>query len=73
MSGYITVNVDVDIELEDIDTDDLVEELDRRGVETDLSGDLSDDIRLMYEKYVLGKPIDEELRNFFWKSIGKMV
>lgn len=28
--GYVTVSVDVDVDLSDIDTEDLVEELNRR-------------------------------------------
>ena len=31
MSSYITVNTDVDIYLDEIDTDDLVQELNSRG------------------------------------------
>lgn len=66
------VSVEVDIELDQIDTEDLVEELERRGVETDLGQNITEDIRGMYDKYILGKSIDEELRNLFYKTIGRI-
>ena len=72
-SRPVTVSVDVDVYLDDIDTDDLIEELESRGVQTDSGASVEEELRAMYDKYVLGKPIDEELRQLFWKVLGRMV
>lgn len=67
---YVTVDVEVD--MSDFDTEDLMEELSRRGKDVDGAGDLTPDVVKLYERYTLGKPIDDELREIFWKVLGRI-
>lgn len=68
----ITTEVDVDIELRDFDTDDIVEELEARGVQ--LASDHKQLIRTMYESYQRGdhNTVDNLLRELFVETIGRI-
>lgn len=66
---YTTVNVDVDVDLSDFDTDDLVEELEGRGVTFDTTGkELLEKIYLLRR---MGKPFEAELDQMLWACLGK--
>ena len=68
------VDVDVDVDLDDFDDDELLEELERRNIQPNGWSDpnqTQDLIYKMYEKVCLNKNIDEELREFFWRTIGR--
>jgi hypothetical protein len=75
MSRYITVSkeVDVDIDMEDFDTDELVEELERRGAGTTDYGDGKDVLQAIYEKRRLGKDYQTELDKLIWLGLGKII
>lgn len=66
--------VEVDIDLDDFDDDELIDELERRNIQVSSWEDpdaTKDLVYKMYEKKRLGQNIDEELREFFWRSIGR--
>ena len=67
---YVTVQVD----LCDIDTADLVNELESRGgTELAISDDLHTIIRNLYEKRRNGKDYQPELDQLIYLSLGKIV
>ena len=76
--GYVTVNVDVDVDLYDIDTDELVEELERRGVAlSDNDWDDGDDnknlLNIIYEAKRLGKDYERELDLLIFRVLGRII
>lgn len=71
--AYITTEVEVD--LDEFSDDELLEEIERRNiqpadhwVDPDVTREL---INKMYEKTRLKQDIHEELREFFWCTIGR--
>ena len=72
---YITVNTDVDIDLYDIDTEDLIDELERRGKET--SKQLNFEHRELIEKIWMnrrtGKGYQAELDQLIYNVLGKVI
>ena len=69
MYKTITTEVEIDVDLEDFDTDDLVEELKLRG-EFDDSKELIDSI---WQKRRLGKDFKTELDELIYHTLGKIV
>jgi hypothetical protein len=69
----IYTEVEVDVDLDDFADDDLIEELERRGIQLEMNHpeELRQLIEKMYQKCGLNQNIDEELREFFWRSIGR--
>jgi hypothetical protein len=71
---YITVNTDVDIDLYDIDTEDLIEELERRGREPSETVNL--EFKEMVEKIWMnrrtGKAYQAELDQLIYAVLGKI-
>jgi len=65
--------VEVDIDLEDFDTDELVEELERRGSGTVDYGDGKDVLMSIYEKRRLGRDYQQELDQLIWLGLGKVL
>ncbi len=65
--------VEVDVDLGDFETDDLIEELDSRGVGTGEFGDGKDILMSIYEKRRLGKDYQTELEQLIWLGLGKVV
>lgn len=51
MSRYKTVytEVEVDVDMSDFDTDDLIEELEKRGLDYNIKGVDADEMRLLLE------------------------
>ena len=65
--------VEVDVELEDFETDELVEELERRGSGTVDYGDGKEVLEAIYQKRRLGKDYQQELDQLIWLGLGKIV
>ena len=72
---YVTIEkyIDIDVDMEDFDTDDLITELERRGAGTTEYGDGKDILQSIYEKRRLGKDYQEELDQLIWLGLGKIV
>lgn len=71
---YKTVykEVEVDVDLTDFDTDDLVEELESRGtLPADQGGVASELINAIYEKRRVGKDYQIELDALIYTVIGR--
>jgi hypothetical protein len=65
---YRTVEVEVDIDLADFDTEDLVEELESRGHSVDPQGLLT----RIYEQRKMGHCYERELDDLIWQVLGRM-
>lgn len=73
MYKTIYTEVEVDVNLSDFDTDDLIEELESRGAGSGEFGDGKDVLRLMYEKRRLGQDYQTELDQLIWLGLGKVL
>ena len=73
MYKTIYKEVEVDVELDDFDTDDLIDELERRGCGTVNHGDGREVLQTIYEKRRLGKDYQTELDQLIWMGLGKVV
>ena len=73
MYKTIYTEVEVDVDLGDFDTDDLIEELESRGAGTTNYGDGTDFLRTIYEKRRLGQDYQTELDQLIWLGLGKIV
>jgi hypothetical protein len=73
--SYVTIEkyIDIDVDMEDFDTDDLITELERRGAGTTEYGDGKDILQAIYEKRRLGKDYQQELDQLIWLGLGKIV
>ena len=69
--SWKTINVDVDVDLSDFDTDDLIEELQSRGKEPTLNDNLL--IRKIYENRRMGKDYQADLDALIYNTIGKII
>jgi hypothetical protein len=65
--------VEVDVDLSDFDTDDLVEELESRGVGTSEFGDGKEILQTIYEKRRLKQDYQAELDQLIWMGIGRVL
>ncbi len=73
MYKTIYTHVEVDVDLSEFDTDDLVEELESRGAGTTEYGDGRDILLSIYEKRRLGKDYQTELDELIWLGLGKVL
>ena len=77
MGRYITVTADVEVDLSDIDTDDLIDELETRGRDYNTNGVDADEMRNLLEKIWLnrrtGKDYQNELDKLIYGVLGKIV
>ena len=64
----ISTEVDVDIDLSDFDTEDLIEELERRGSVGSEYGDGKEILQAIYVKRRLGKDYQTELDQLIWQG-----
>ncbi len=73
--NYRTIykEVEVDVDLSDFDTEDLVDELESRGAGTAEFGDGKDILEIIYEKRRLGKDYQPELDKLIWLGLGKVL
>lgn len=74
-SVSVETYVTVDVELDDITTDDLIEELESRGqiVGTARYGETTDQLIKIYELRRTGKAYETELDNYIYDVLGKVV
>lgn len=64
----------VDVDLDDFDTDDLIEELEKRGKGFEVDSHTpSELVTAIYEKRRLGKDYQRELDDLIYIAIGKVV
>lgn len=69
MGRYVTVDVDVD--LSDFDTEDLIDELESRGKDYE-TFETCEVIRQIYEKRRIGKDYQRELDWLIYDVIGRI-
>lgn len=71
----ISTEVDVDIDLSEFDTEDLIEELESRGagIGVDSFGDGTEVLQTIYQKRRLGKDYQQELDELIWLGLGKII
>ena len=70
----IDVWTTVEVDLEDFDTDDLIEELERRNKGLDVPGNSGTELlTAIYEKRRLGQDYQRELDELIYVAIGKIV
>jgi hypothetical protein len=73
VSRTVYQEVEVDVDLSDFDTDDLIEELESRGSGVAEYGDGVEILQAIYEKRRLGKDYQKELDQLIWQGLGKIV
>ena len=73
MYKTIYTEVEVDVNLGDFDTDDLIEELESRGSGATDYGDGKEVLQIIYEKRRMGQDYQEELAQLIWLGLGKIV
>ena len=73
MYKTVYTEVEVDIDLSDFDTDDLIEELESRGSGTMNYGDGTDVLRAIYEKRRLRQDYQQELDHLIWLGLGRVL
>jgi hypothetical protein len=66
----IYTEVEVDVELDDFDTSDLIEELERREVSVSLEN--KDLVQKMLEQQHMGKDIQPLLNELYWNILGRI-
>ena len=66
--------VEVEVDLDEFDTDDLIEELARRGKGMDISSQSGTELlTAIYQKRRLGQDYQHELDQLIYLGIGKIV
>jgi hypothetical protein len=71
--------VEVEVHLDDFDTDDMIDYIERKGYTVFQSvgnlpmGDPADELRLIWEAMYLGKPYDEMVRKFVSDHTGRFL
>ena len=78
MYKTITTEVEVDVDLGDFDTDDLIEELERRGRDYNTHGVDADEMRTLLEHIWLKRRLDRqdyetELNSLIYGVLGRIV
>ena len=73
MYKTIYTEVEVDVNLSDFETDDLIEELESRGSGVMDYGDGKEVLQAIYEKRRLGLDYQTELDQIIWLGLGKFI
>lgn len=75
MGRYITISreVDVDIDMEDFNTDELIAELQRRRSDISQSYDATQLLAIIFEKRRLGKDYQTELDELIYQNLGRII
>ena len=73
MYKTIYTEVEVDVDLGDFDTDDLIEELESRGAGATDYGNGKDILMAIYEKRRLGQDYQTELEQLIYLGLGRIV
>jgi hypothetical protein len=70
------VNIDVDVDLTDFDTDELISELESRGHDYNTHGVDGDEARVLMEQVYqarrAGQPYEASLDKLIWYVLGRM-
>lgn len=70
----VYTEVEVDVELGDFETDDLIEELEKRGRGFEVASNTGTElITIIWEKRRSGKDYQQELDQLIYMGIGKIV
>ncbi len=70
----VYTEVEVDVDLEDFDTEDLIDELERRGRGFDIDNQYPTDlVNEIYQKRRLGKDYQRELDELIYTTLGKVL
>ena len=72
MYKTISTEVEVDVDLSEFETDDLIEELDSRGHSSEF-GVGREVLNTIYEKRRSGKDYQTELDQLIWLGLGRIV
>lgn len=72
---YRTVytEVEVDVDISDFETDDLIEELENRGQTFTTGTNCGELLESIYQKRRLGKDYEAELDQLLWQGLGKVL
>ena len=73
MYKTIYTEVEVDVDLSEFDTDDLIEELESRGAGAGSFGDGKEILQVIYEKRRLGQDYQTELEQLIWLGLGRVI
>lgn len=73
MYKTIYTEVEVDVDLGDFDTEDLIEELESRGAGATDYGDGKDILMAIYEKRRLGQDYQTELEALIYLGLGRII
>jgi hypothetical protein len=73
MYKTIYTSVEVDVDLSEFDTDDLIEELESRGAGATDYGDGKEILQAIYEKRRMNKDYQQELDQLIWLGTGRIV
>jgi hypothetical protein len=73
MYKTIYTEVEVDVNLSDFETDDLIEELESRGAGATDYGDGKEILLTIYEKRRLNRDYQQELDQLIWLGLGKVI
>lgn len=73
MYKTVYTEVEVDVNLGDFETDDLIEELESRGAGATDYGDGKEILQTIYEKRRLGQDYQFELDQLIWLGLGRFV
>ena len=73
MYKTIYTEVEVDVDLSDFDTDDLIEELESRGAGATDYGDGKEILEAIYERRRLGQDYQTLLDQLIWLGLGRFV
>jgi len=73
MYKTIYTSVEVDVDLSEFDTDDLIEELESRGAGATDYGDGKEILQAIYEKRRMNKDYQQELDQLIWLGTGRII
>jgi hypothetical protein len=74
MYKSVYVEAEVEVDLSDFETDDLIEELEIRGAgTTEGYGDGKEVLQAIYEKRRMNKDYQQELDQLIWMGLGKVL
>jgi hypothetical protein len=73
MYKTIYTEVEVDVDLSDFDTDDLIEELESRGSAVMDYGDGKEVLESIYQKRRLGQDYQTELETLIYLGLGRII
>ena len=73
MFKTIYTEVEVDVDLSDFETDDLIEELESRGAGATDYGDGKEILETIWLKRRQGRDYQTELEQLIWLGLGKVI